>query len=367
MLNDLRHAVRLLLRAKGWASVVVISLALGIGANAALFSAINGLLFRQLAVRDPDSLVRLRYAGQNSMATSRSDYGYSSPARGGLPARATFSYPMYQQFVSDNRTMSDLVASAPLGPVNVVVDGRAEIASAVVTSGNFYQALGVPARLGRIIVPDDDRADAPPVAVISRRYWRTRFGGDGSVVGKVVSLNKVPVTVIGVLPPDFVGVMRTFDNPSDIGVPLSLDRQLSGQERLSPATRWWLNVLGRIKPGITPAQIEMSLGTILEQTARAGMDSYLASLSAAERSLVSNQNRSDVPRLSVDSGSRGVYNANLNDIRTLTVLGVVVALVLLIVCANVANLLLSRALGRQENCRCGWRSAHRGCGSFGSC
>src|SRR5438093_12420868 len=120
MLRDLRHGVRMLLQAKGWTAVVVISLALGIGANTALFSAINGLLLKKLSVKDPDTLVRLRFAGRNDMATSSSDYGNSSKDAAGLETRATFSYPMYQQFLADNRTMADLFACAPSGRVNVV-------------------------------------------------------------------------------------------------------------------------------------------------------------------------------------------------------------------------------------------------------
>src|SRR3954452_15548817 len=121
MIRDLRQAARMLLQAKGWTTVVVLSLALGIGANAALFSAINGLLLRKLPVRDPDSLVRLKWGGKNDMVTSSSDYGFSSKDENGRDIRSTFSYPMFRQFVADNRTMTDLFACAPFGRVNVVV------------------------------------------------------------------------------------------------------------------------------------------------------------------------------------------------------------------------------------------------------
>src|SRR5436305_9732178 len=113
MLRDLRHGLRTLLRDKGWTAVVVLSLALGVGANAALFSAINGLFLKKLPVRDPDSLVRLKGAGPNDMATSTSDYGFSNKDANGLSVRSTFSYPMFRQFVADNRTLEDLVASPP--------------------------------------------------------------------------------------------------------------------------------------------------------------------------------------------------------------------------------------------------------------
>src|SRR5436190_21830731 len=135
MLKDLRHAVRMLLGAKGWTTVVVLSLALGIGANTALFSAINGLLLTKLRVKDPDTLVRFRYVGRNDMVTSSSDYGFLK-REPGENMRASFSYPMYQQFLADNRTMADLFACAPFGRVNVNVDGESEIANAFISTGN---------------------------------------------------------------------------------------------------------------------------------------------------------------------------------------------------------------------------------------
>src|SRR5882672_7703087 len=143
MLKDLRHAARMLLQAKGWTTVVVLSLALGIGANTALFSAINGLLLKTVPVRDPDTLVRLRWSGKNDMVTSSSDYGYTGTDENGRNIRSTFSYPMFRQFVTDNRTMTDLFACAPQVRVSVVVDGQAEIATSFMSTGNYYRVLGV--------------------------------------------------------------------------------------------------------------------------------------------------------------------------------------------------------------------------------
>jgi predicted permease len=353
LLKDLRHAVRMLLQAKGWTAVVVLSLALGIGANTALFSAVNGLLLTKVPVRDPDSLVRLRYAGRNDMVTSSSGYGSIAPGANGEQVRASFSYPMFQQFVLDNRTMSDLFACAPLGRVNVLVDGQAEIASSFISSGNYYQLLGVRARLGRTILPDDDRPSAPPVAVISSKYWNTRFASDPAVVGRNISINNVAVTIVGVIAPEFTGVQLPVGELQDVGVPLALDTQLStslekGTPRLAQPTYWWLQVMGRLKPGATADQVRGNLEGPFQQTARAGLASYLQGLSDEVRSTAVNRGRTEVPRLLVESGARGVYDANTNELRSVTILTVVVALVLLIVCANVANLLLSRAATRQK-------------------
>ncbi len=354
MLKDLRHGVRALLHAKGWTAVVVISLALGIGANAALFSATNGLFLRKLPVRDPDGLVRFRHVartGRNDMATSTSDYGFSRSGR------TTFSYPMYRQFVADNRTMEDLFACAPYGRANVVVEGQADIASAFITTGNYYRVLGLTANPGRTILPDDDRPDAPPVAVISPRYWRSRFAGAPNAIGKTVLFNNVPVTIVGVISPEFADVQQAVREAPDIAVPLALDTQFNPNRpppgvpdtpRLSQPTYWWLQVMGRLKPGVTPAQVQANLETVFQHTARAGMDSYLASLTPEARANSNNRNRTEVPQLRVESGSRGVYDVNRSDSSAISILSIVVVLVLLIVCANVANLLLSRATTRQK-------------------
>jgi len=361
MLKDLRHGIRTLFHAKGWTAVVVVSLALGIGANTALFSAINGLYLRKLPVNDPDTLVRLRFIGRNDMSTSSSDYG---PTRlpGGAPGRSTFSYAMYRQLLADNRTMEDMFACAPYGRANLVVDGHAEIATAFISTGNYYQMLGLRASPGRTIVPDDDRPDAPPVAVISERYWRKRFGSDPQVVGKVVRFNNTPITIVGVITPELVGVQQVFREGPEIAVPLALDSQLAQQfgappppgsgpppvPRLAAPTTWWLQIIGRLKSGVTAAQVEANLATVFRTTARAGFDSMLASLPPETRSTSRYQNRTEIPNLRVDSGARGVYDVNVSDERAVTILSAVVVLVLLIVCANVANLLLSRAATRQK-------------------
>src|SRR5262249_35854761 len=157
------------------------------------------------------------------MSNSSSGYGWIDRSRyGGAEARATISYPMYQQFVADNKTMTDLLACAPYGRVNVNVDGQAELASAFMASGNYFQLLGITPPLPRTTIPDDDRATAPPVAVISSKYWHSRFGSDPNVVGKAVKVNNVSVTIVGVLPPDFTGIQYPITEAAEVTVPLVL-------------------------------------------------------------------------------------------------------------------------------------------------
>ena len=360
MFKDLAHGARTLLRDTGWTTVVVLSLALGIGANTALFSAVNGLFLKKLPVRDPDTLVRLKWSGKNDMVTDSSDYGFSKKDAAGQNVRSTFSFPMFRQFAADNRTMDDLVAFAPYGRANVVVDGQADIASAFISAGDYYRVFGLTANPGRTIVPEDDRPGAPPVAVISARYWRTRFGGDPRAVGKVVQFNNVPLTIVGVISPELYDVQQAVHEGPDIAVPLALDSMLSDslggppppgvptQPRLQQPTSWWLQVMGRLKPGVTAAQVQANLEGVFQHTARAGLDAYLASLSAEARATSNNRNRTSVPHLRVEPGSRGIYDVNTSDATALTILSAVVVLILLIVCANVANLLLSRAATRQR-------------------
>jgi predicted permease len=358
MFSDLRHSVRALLHDKGWTTVVVLSLALGIGANTALFSAVNSLFFRKLQVRDPDTLVRLKWSGRNDMSTDNSDYGFSNKDAAGLNVRSTFSYPMFLQFVADNRTMEDLFACAPVFyRVSVVVDGQAEIAKAFISSGNYYRVLGLTANPGRTILPEDDKPIAPPVAVISAHYWRTRFGSDPHVIGKAVLLNNAPVTIVGVISPDLVDVQQAVHEAPDIAAPLALVTQLANAPTapgepniplLERPTYWWLQIMGRLKPGVTAPQVQANLEGVFQQTARAGLDAYLTSLPPDVRADSRNRNRTEVPHLRVDPGSRGVYDVNNADTRAVTILTVVVVLILLIVCANVANLMLSRAETRQK-------------------
>src|SRR4029077_20696621 len=138
MLRDLRLAARMLLQAKGWTAVVLLSLALGIGANTALFSAINGLLLKKLQVRDPDRLVRFRHVGADQVRTDVLVYGFTAPDARGRTVEPTFSYALYEQFVANNQTLSDLFAFAPIGRVNVVVNGQAETAAGFLSTGNYY-------------------------------------------------------------------------------------------------------------------------------------------------------------------------------------------------------------------------------------
>jgi predicted permease len=349
MRRDLLHAVRMLFKSKGWTAVVLVSLALGIGANTALFTAVNGIFVQNVAVPHPDTLVRLKWAGKNDMVRSSSDYGNSLPDAG-RDVRSTVSFAVVEALRAANQTLTEIAACAPTGSFNVVVNGQAETASAFEASGNYFRVLQVPAALGRTFGDDDDKPGAPPVAVISDAYWRRRFGSDPKVIERTVMINNQQVAIIGVTRPEFTGVQRLGTLAHDVTVPIALDPVLQlGSTRLTQPTSWWLQMIGRLKPGVTPAHVRGNLEGVFQQTARAGMDSYMSSLSAEQKALSTNRQRgSAVPQLLVGSAARGIYDIDRSSTQSAMFLGVVVIIVLLIVCANVANLLLSRATTRRR-------------------
>jgi predicted permease len=357
MLQDLRYAVRVIWQGKTWSAMVVLSLALGIGANTALFSATNGLLLRKVPVNEPDTLVRFQHFGRNRLANNVNEYGNVRSATG-EPAGSTFSYAMFQELTKANQTLTELAATAPMSSANIVVDGSAEIATALLASGNYHQLLEIRPLLGRTIIPADDRPGAAPVITISAQFWNRRFGNDSAVIGKPIEVNNTPVTIVGVTPSKFTGVLRVIADAPDVVIPLALDRMLTppgpayqggpASARLDQPTFWWVQVFGRLKPGATAAQVEGNLGGVFQQTAREAMAGFLSSIPEQARNSTMNRDRSDVSRLAVSSMGRGYYDSDPETLRGVAIISAVVGLILLLVCANVANLLLSRAAARQQ-------------------
>jgi len=227
MLKDLRFAARVLVQSRGWTAVVLLSLALGIGANTALFSAVSGLLLQKLPVGDPDPLVRLSWYGENDMMRNSSEYGFIEPVRG-QNAQSTFSYPAYQDLRKANTTLTDLLALAPLGGgLNVNVNNESDLASALGVSGNYFNLLKMRPAAGRLLIEDDDRPDAPMVGVISYEFWQKRFALDPNIAGRVVTMNGQPVTIVGVTPKGFPGIQRLGVPGPDVTLPIWLDTVLT--------------------------------------------------------------------------------------------------------------------------------------------
>ena len=241
---------------------------------------------------------------------------------------------------------SDIAAFGFLA-LNVNADGLADVAMAQAVSGNYYQVLGVPAFLGRTLTDADDSLAASPVAVISHRYWQKRFGGN-DVVGKQINLNNVAFTIAGVAPPGFEGAMDV-GSTLEVAIPLAWEPQVSGdRSSMKGAGDWWLRLMGRLKPGATIEQARASLEVAFQQSALEHREARQAQRRATGRELIRALEPKDYPHLGAISGSQGEMNGREFFAKPLRLLFGVVALVLLIACANVANLLLVRASARQK-------------------
>ncbi len=236
MFKDLMHAARMLRQSKGWTAVVLLSLALGIGANTALFTAVNGVLLQTVPVPEPGSLVRLKWAGDNDMVRNTSEYGSNQPYNG-KRVTATFSYPGYLELRKANKTLTDIAALSPNNRFNVVINGEADLASVATVTGNYFAVLRATPHLGRLLTEDDDQPGAPLVGVISHAFWRKRFASDPAAVGKVVTVNNLPLTVVGVTREGFGGVQNPGDLGPDMTAPVTKDPQFTpGQKRISEGT-----------------------------------------------------------------------------------------------------------------------------------
>ena len=336
LVQDLRYGFRMMRRSRGFTMVAVLSLALGIGATTAIFSLVNAVMLKMLPVKHPEQLVVIDWRAKTWPRISHS--GNTWGPRGGPITASSISYPAFRQLRAQNQVLSDLFVFADLEQAHLTVDGYAEIASGHLVSGNYFSGLGVQAVEGRTFTDQDDRPDAEPVAVISFRYWNRRFGMDPAAVGKRVEVNSVPVLVIGVTPREFFGV-SPGDYP-DIWIPVSLQPRIAPQwggekkSLLGAASDWWVQPWGRLKPGVSEQQARAALDVIFRQSITAGLSSPLAPESMAS--------------IQINPGSRGLDDLRSEFSQPALILMSVVGLVLLIACANVANLPLARAIARQR-------------------
>ncbi len=343
MLADLRFAVRQLLKSPGFAIVAVLSLALGIGANTAIFSLVNEVALKLLPVKAPKELVLFRWLS-DSPGMMRSTWGWGGiDPKTNLRTSTSFSKLTFERFRDQSQALADTFAFAPLNSVIVVSDGQSEvIAQSQAVSGNFFSALGVHSSLGRPLGPEDDRLNADPVAVISHNYWGRRFNGDPGVIGKTLSVNQVSFTIVGVTPAGFNSTQQIGESP-DLTVPLAwMEKVQPGESDLDQPWFWWLRIMGRLKSGVTIEQAAAELGPIFQQSAREGYAAY-----PTER-IKPGEKAPALPLLRAGPGSQGLTEQRDQMARTVKILSGLVALVLAIACTNVANLLLARGTARQK-------------------
>ncbi|MET0625443.1 MAG: ABC transporter permease [Pyrinomonadaceae bacterium] len=346
--QDLRYGARMLRKNPGFTLVTVLTLALGIGANTALFSVVDALLFKSLPVKEPGRLVLFRCVA--SPTFSPGPYaGYDGTDAAGRRVMTSFAYQTFRRIRQQQSVLSDVFAYGDL-VLNVNADGQADIANGQAVSGNYYAGLGVGAIVGRTITNEDDQGGARPVAVLSHRYWQRRFGGDPSVVGKQINLNDTAFTVVGVTPPGFEGTMQV-GSTQDVTIPLAWEPRMytdPKNSRMYGAGQWWLRVMGRLQPGATAEQARAQVETAFHQSVAEHHDELQTSAQTAGDKPISEVSPQQYPRLFLDPGGQGEMNERERYASSFYLLLGVVALVLLVACANVANLFLARVTSRQK-------------------
>jgi predicted permease len=335
LLKDIRYGLRGLLRRPAFTIVALVILALGIGANTAIFTLINAVVLKPLPVSKPEELVLFNDSPSEGTRTSDGDI---SSGRWDF-----FSYSAYRYFRERDHSFQELSAfrsgesRLSVRRADAQSGEPAQRASGHLVSGNYFAVMGVNALEGRVLTNEDDSPAAHPAAVISNGYWKQKLSGDTQVVGKEILLNGTAFTIVGVMPPEFFGE-RVRRSP-DFWLPLAFQPQIELRKSyLDDENVYWLNLLGRLKPGVRIEQAQADVNLELQQflTAQAGGELNDDSRRAIENSYVR-----------LGPGARGLSGLRFFYSQALRMLMVIVALVLLIACANVGNLLLSRAAARQ--------------------
>jgi predicted permease len=326
--QDIRFGARTLIKNPVFTAVALATLALGIGANTTIFSLTSQVLLRDIPVDRPEQLVIFRSPGDKSGSV----HGDGDPA-------ASFSYPMYKGLRDRSDVLAGVLARYAV-PLSVAGRGQTDRVSGELVSGNYFQVLGVPATLGRVLTPEDETAPgANPVAILSYGFWQRRFAGDPSILNKTLQVNGATLTVVGVAPSSFIGVQ--IGRAPDIFVPITMKSQMTPNwDGLNDPRDYWLSIIGRLKPGSTPLRAQTALApqyrAILEAEAllmKLGRD--------AQQRLV------ELPLLlAPGSHGRPILQSKVKEL--LLILTAMVGLVLLIACVNLASLMVARAAARQR-------------------
>jgi predicted permease len=325
LLQDTLFALRTLRKTPAFTVIVVLTLALGIGANTAIFSLTDQVLLRLLPVQHPEQLVVFDGPGPNQGRTFNN---------------GTFSYPMYRDFRDQNKVLDGVLARFPT-PLTLTIDGRAERVGGELVSGNYFDVLGVRPVVGRLFGADDDKTPGGhPVAILAYDYWTRRFAANPAVLSQKIALNNVPMTIVGVAPRGFHGVI--LGEAPDVMVPLMMKSQMTPTwDDLMNRRSRWVNVMGRVKPGVSHAQAEAAMNVLYRQI----NEQEIKDIPTASKSF---RERFVAKHLFLREGARGRSDLRNQFSTPILVLMGMVGLVLLIACANVANLLLARSASRQK-------------------
>jgi putative ABC transport system permease protein len=328
LLQDLRYAMRQLRKSPGFTTVAVLTLALGIGANTAIFGLLDQALLRGLPVKEPDRLVLLKYSGSNTgHLSSRSD------------GKFYFSYPMYRDLRDRNSVFSGIIAT-DWTQAGLQWHNQPELVATELVSGNYFDVLGVQPALGRLLVASDDTVpNGNPVVVLSFSYWQRRFGADPTILNQPVLLNGHPFTVIGVAQPGFHSVVMG-DTP-DVFTPMTMKSQvMPGDDDLEDRRSSWLNIVARLKPGVSRGQAEAGINPVWYAIRADELKQIGHSSESFQENFVAKSH------LGLLDGAKG-FSPLRSDVQTpLFIVMAMVGLVALMACANVGSLLLVRAAGR---------------------
>jgi predicted permease len=332
---DLRYAWRILRKSPGFTAIAAVSLALAIGANTAIFSLAKVLLYNRLDIPHPDQLKLLRWTGDDKVVAHEAWGDFDDTPGGGMTS-SVFPYPIYREMSMHPAGMQSLAGFKEDG-MNATIRGTARRVAVAEVTGNYYETLGVHSQLGRAIQPSDDAIPGSgSVAVISDSLWSREFGRSPAALGQTITLNQAKLTIVGVNPPRFTGAKNVLESP-DLFVPISLEQLLTvHRQKESDLTNpdfWWVNVIGRVKPGVPESEAQQGLRVQFE---------------AAVRSLATVKQGDTIPRLDLTNGSRGLHWADRMFRKPIYVLLSLTGFVLLLACTNIANLLLARGTQRQR-------------------